>query len=227
MIAFRQIFGYPLAVHHQLVALFQLLVLPGHKLGLLNLLQLELRQGLLLCLGFLVQRLFLQGLLQFPAFPVGCLHRLRRLLELLAAVGVQNLHMFLLVQKGLVLMLAMDVNQQLRQLLHLFRRDRLPVHTVDILPHLHLPAYDHRAIFLRFQLQQFFPHPLVAACEYQLHQGALRPFSQHFTVEFPSQGQVHASNQQGLARAGLSGQDIQASSELHLGLFHQSQILHM
>ena len=51
--------------------------------------------------------------------------------------------------------------------------------------------------------------------------------AQHLPLELPTEGQVHAPDQQGFPRAGLSGEDVQALAELHLRLFHQCQVLHM
>ena len=197
-------------------------------MGLLDLLELEPGQRLFPGLGFLVHGLFLQGALQLPALPVGGSHRLRLLRKLPAAVGVQNLHVLLFVQQRLVLMLAVDVYQKLRQLLHLLRGDGLAVDAVHILPHADLAADGYGPVFRLLQLQLLqLPADALISGEDQLHKGALRPLAQHLPLELPTEGQVHAPDQQGFPRAGLSGEDVQALAELHLRLFHQCQVLHM
>ena len=126
-------------------------------------------------------------------------------------------------------MLAVDVNQKLCQLFYLSGSYRFTVDSVNAFPHLHPAADDYCSVFLRFQFQlkQLSAHSVVPADKDQLHQGVFLALPQHLFLEFPSQRQIDASDQQGFSRSCLPCKDIQPSAEFYLCLLHQSQIFHM
>ncbi len=126
-------------------------------------------------------------------------------------------------------MLSVDVDQKFREFLHLSGSDGLPIDPVDTFSHLHLPAYNDSAIFLRFnlQLQKFLPDPPFHTIEHQLHKGTLLSLPEHVLLKFPPQGQIDAPKEQGLSRAGLPGEDVQPPAEFHLRLLHQRQVFNM
>ena len=137
--------------------------------------------------------------------------------------------MLLLIQKGLVFMLAVNIDKKLRQFFYLPGSYRLSVYLVYTFAHLHLPAYDDTSVFLRFQfqLEQLSAHSVIPAAKDQFHQSTVLPLAKHIPLEFAAQCQSDAPYQQGLSRTGLPGENIQSFPEFHLCLFHQSKIFHM
>ena len=227
--ALRKALQNPSAVGHETVLLLQLLVLAGHRRSLLDLLVLKLRKGLFLCPCGLIHGLFLQRSSQATALLIRLPHSRRGRFRLRTAIGVQNFQMLFFLQKGLMLMLTVNIDQRLCQLLHLLRRDSLSVDPADTLPGLKLPADDYLTVLsrLQFQLLQLFYHLRTVRGKNQFHQCALGPLAQHFLLKFPSQRQMNTADEQRLSRTGLTGEDIQPRAEFHLRLLHQRQIFHM
>ena len=107
----------PLAVDHAPVALLQLLILSVRKSGLLDLPDLKFQEGGLLCpLGLILVGL-LQLLFPFSVLLEGGADLLLCVQDISGRKGIQQLQLSLLVEEGLVLMLAVDVDQDACRLL--------------------------------------------------------------------------------------------------------------
>ena len=127
-----------------------------------------------------------------------------------------------------MLMLAMDINQYRSRFLKKSDRNRL---TVDpaYAPLLHQPPAKYHSPVLRVnvKLLKLPDLMLILHLEGQLHESVFRTLPQDILRIASPKRQIHRTKYNGLARSGLTGQDVKPVPEFHLYLINQCQILHM
>ena len=199
-----------LAVGESAVLCGQLLLLAGSHRRILNLIDLEAQEILLPDAALPVQGKALKLRVQSGILAVegGCIFF--QTVNTGFGVLIQNFQMPGMIQKGLVLMLAVNIDEKAGHLAQLCRRDRLVVNPADTANRRDLLRYDHQAVAVGRHIKrpQGFRLRLAVHREHQLYVGLVTALADHVLRGLAAQGNVHGADENGFSRAGLSGQNI-------------------
>ena len=144
-------------------------------------------------------------------------------------IFVQNLQVLLLVEKGLMLMLSMNIQKKPGDSLEPRSGHRLVVDPADGSGWSDLFRNDKKAVLVGrdIQILQGLFLLLIVHGKGQLHQGAVLAPADHVLRRLSSQRQPHGADEDRFACPGLSGQYVQPSGKLHLSLFDQGQVFYV
>ena len=207
----------------------KLLLLPRADGRIFDLLDLKPQKIRLPLSRLLIQmearKLLSEGLI----FPVAFLHVSFQIFRFIPGIFVQDLQMLLLMEKGLMLMLSMNVQEKSGDGLKPCGGHRLVVDPADRPGRGDLFRNDKEAVLIGRDVQglQSVFFLLIVHGKGQLHQGAVLALADHVLRRLSSQRQTHRSDEDGFSCSGLSGQYIKPSGKLHLGLFDQGQVFYV
>ena len=210
------------------VLLLQFLIFPRNQGCFLDLINLKFQKSHLPVLLLLVHIKGFQLCLALPVFLIGCLHLFFFRENPLTAVGIQNLQLLLLVKKGLVLMLSVNVKKTCRCSLHLAYRTCLPIYLIDA-PAVHdLPGHQYLSVLrVNIQCGKRLLCFRILHLEQKLPQRIGSIFPDHASGCLSSQDQLHGTKKNGLTSTGLTSEDIKSRPEFHFNFIYECKVFYV
>ena len=203
----------------------QALILTFHEGCVIDLSDLEGQKIDLFEPFLLIQRRILQPLCYFRPSAVRLGAFLLRPLQFIFRITVHQGEMILRVQKTLVLMLTMYVDQQCCELAHSCDGDHFPVDPADTASLPVAAGYHNFPVQIRkIQFLEPVPHPLRLCFKRQLNHRTLRVFSGKVLEGSGPQGGTDRADHDRLAGTCLTGQYVQSAIQRDLFLFNQSHV---
>ena len=189
-----QCFHDQTAVAETAVKFFQFFIFSDTERRFFDFTDLKFQKSFLTVSLFLICIQFFQGLETFSVFMISLADLRFRRLGFLFSICVKDLQLSVRIQKGLMLMLPVDIQKAGCRRLHLAYCTGLAVDPVNTSSLKDLPGEQHLA-FLRidFKILKFFLHLLVLNLKQELYQRVGSSCADHIFCDPASQNQLHGT----------------------------------